>query len=319
MSRASRGWRILEEREQQVAALKKRVNLLEGEVQRLQVQPAAQTQSSAIGPMGELDPMGRRLSGGTPTCCRWTADGTCGAVAADRLKQCTRLHEYLEQKTTTVQFADLDTCMGSPETAWAWKFDGAAANQVTLSNGDTVKAARKTPLKVEYPANCATVEPTVHVQMNTVLDGSLTLGAGTVLNAPELVFRYDFPPALTVQQSHTFGAGTQGVWADVPDLTHTPPLIKSKTLLLVHYKISFGISGATSGTYLACRLMVDSVEQTAARAIGSGTFGSVSGTWIGEVVGPSTTKVVKVQCRSSVTINLDSDYMTKTLQVAIIG
>ena len=80
------------------------------------------------------------------------------------------LHEYIEDKTTTHEFADLDTCLGSDESKWSFKFDGAATNQVTLSN-DTAVANLKTPLKVTHAADCSSVPPTLTVQMDTVHDG----------------------------------------------------------------------------------------------------------------------------------------------------
>ena len=109
-----------------------------------------------------------------PTCCRLTADDTCGSVAADRQYKCTYLHEYLEHKTTTVEFEDLDACLGSDESKWAWQYNGAAANQVTLSNDATV-ATLKTPLKVMHAADCGSVPPTLTVQMDAVFERTVDL------------------------------------------------------------------------------------------------------------------------------------------------
>ena len=133
-------FRRLETRvEQSEAALHKRVAFLEGEVQRLRASseqaeataPKARTGKAAVGPMGEPEAVGRRLSA-APTCCRWTADGTCGTVPADRFEVCTHMHEYLESKTTTHEFADLDTCLGPDASKWSATFDGASSD-VTLS------------------------------------------------------------------------------------------------------------------------------------------------------------------------------------------
>ena len=60
---------------------------------------------AAVGSMGKPEAVGRRLS--SPTCCRWTADDTCGSVPADRFQRCTDVHEYLEGKTTTHEWARL--------------------------------------------------------------------------------------------------------------------------------------------------------------------------------------------------------------------
>ena len=260
-----------------------------------------------------------------PTCCRWTADDTCGAVVpAERFEVCTHMHEYLEGKTTTHEFADLDTCLGPDASKWSAKFDGANSN-VTLSYDAVAKATLKTPLKVTHAADCGNDPPTLTVQMDTVHDGSLTLDGGSltlggneVHSAPKLLFRYDFPAAAN-PGDHTFAAGS-GTWRDVPDLTHTPILTKTSTILLVHYQISYSMGFATdTGTYLCCRLMVDGTEETSARSIdGSGVYGTSSGTWIGEITGAGS-PVIKVQCRNSDALNLYSDYMTKALSVAIIG
>ena len=315
---------VQKQSEQREAALHKRVAFLEGEVQRLRpsseqaeaTAPKARTGKAAVGPMGEPEAVGRRLS--APTCCRWTADGTCGTVIpAERFEVCTHMHEYLEGKTTTHEFADLDTCLGPDASKWSAKFDGASSN-MTLSYDAAVMATLKTPLKVTHAADCGNDPPTLTVQMDTVHDGSLTLGGNEVHSAPKLLFRYDFPVAAT-SGDHTFAADGSS-WRDFPDLTYTPILTKTSTLLLVHYQISYGAGLATdTGTYLCCRLMVDGIEETSARSIdGSGIYGTSSGTWIGEITGAGS-PVIKVQCRNSDALDLYSDYMTKALSVATIG
>ena len=66
-------------------------------------------------------------------------------------------------------------------------------------------------------------------------------------------------------------------------------------------------------------MMVDGTEETSARSIdGSGIYGTSSGTWIGEITGAGS-PVIKVQCRNSHNIDLQADYMTKSLSVAILG
>jgi len=330
----------VEQSEQGEAALHKRLAILEGEVQRLRpsseeaeaTAPKVRTGKAAVGSMGEPQAVGRRLdheqpsppppssplASPPPTCCRWTADDTCGAVVpAERFEVCTHMHEYLEGKTTTHEFADLDTCLGPDASKWSAKFDGASSN-MTLSYDAAVMATLKTPLKVTHAADCGNDPPTLTVQMDTVHDGSLTLGGNEVHSAPKLLFRYDFPVAAT-SGDHTFAADGSS-WRDFPDLTYTPILTKTSTLLLVHYQISYGAGlGTDTGTYLCCRLMVDGIEETSARSIdGSGIYGTSSGTWIGEITGAGS-PVIKVQCRNSDALNLYSDYMTKALSVAIIG
>lgn len=178
---------------QREAALHKRVAFLEGEVQRLRpsseqaeaTAPKARTGKAAVGPMGEPEAVGRRLS--APTCCRWTADGTCGTVIpAERFEVCTHMHEYLETKTTTHEFADLDSCLGPDASKWSAKFDGAIAN-VTLSYDAAVTATLKTPLKVTHAADCGNVPPTLALQMDTTVVGDLTVSGSIQLRSPPVI------------------------------------------------------------------------------------------------------------------------------------
>ena len=325
-------FRRLETRvEQSEAALHKRVAFLEGEVQRLRASseqaeataPKARTGKAAVGPMGEPEAVGRRLSA-APTCCRWTADGTCGTVPADRFEVCTHMHEYLESKTTTHEFADLDACLGPDASKWSAKFDGASSN-VTLSYDAAAMATLKTPLKVTHAADCGNVPPTLNVQMDTVhdgsltlSDGSLTLGGNEVHSAPKRLFRYDFAVNAAAGDSGTV-IGASPSFSDVDDLTTTLSLTETSSLLLVHFQISYNMLSPTSGSFLACRLLVDGIEETSARSISGASpwYGTSAGTWIGEVGAGS--PVIKVQCRSDKTVKTYSDYGTKALTVAILG
>ena len=189
-------------------------------------------------------------------------------------------------------------------------YDGASTNQVTLSN-DAAVANLKTPLKVTHAADCGTVPPTLHVQMDTVHDGSLTLGGNTVHSSPTLLFNFGSIPA-----SESFAAGD---WRDFPGLTHTPTLTKTSTLLLVHYQISFSLWNGANDAFLACTLVVDGTEQIGARSIdGSGSYGTSSGTWIGAVSAGS--PEIKVRCRNIISIDFNGDdYKVKALTVAILG
>ena len=362
-------FRLLEARfEQSEASLHERVAFLEGEVQRLRLSreqaeateqaesteqaeytaPKVWTSMAAVGSMGEPEaPVGRRLS--SPTCCRWTPDDTCGSVPADRFDRCTTLHEYLEGKTTTHEFDDLDTCLGSDESKWTARYDGASTNQVTLSN-DTVVANLKTPLKVTHAADCGNVPPTLNVQMDTVHDGSLTLGGNTVhsfgdlarkseledlASSTNVLYRYDFPASNQVG-FYWPAPSPQWGWGDIPDLTHTPTLTKTSTILLVQYQISFRMDPHTvdvdPSNYLQCRLQFctggSCTEKTSARSI-HGSYGSYaepqrqgiqgtsSGMWIGAVSAGS--PAIKVSCRSAQGIQFSGNIATKALTVAILG
>eukprot|EP00964_Phaeocystis_antarctica_P129665 scaffold93530_cov53-Phaeocystis_antarctica.AAC.1 len=112
-----------------------------------------------------------------PPCCRWTASKTC-SPAGD---ECTRLHEYLERKTTTHHFEDVHSCLGSEPEDWAWQFDGAGSN-TTLSNGSAAVVAVLTPLKVTHAASCSSTGPTLTLQTETVeVLGSLMVGGFDVV------------------------------------------------------------------------------------------------------------------------------------------
>ena len=108
-----------------------------------------------------------------PTCCRWTASPTCSPVG----EQCTGVHEYLEHKTTTHHFENInaDTCLGSDPAKWAVEFDGTTS-ATTLSNGPAAVTAVPTPLKVTHSADCSGTAPTLSLQLDTVVLGSLTVG-----------------------------------------------------------------------------------------------------------------------------------------------
>jgi len=86
------------------------------------------------------------------------------------------MHAYLEHKTTTHEFSNAAQCLGdADESAWAASFDGSTSN-VTLSSGSGVAAVVPTPLKVTHAANCASVAPTLHLQLDTVAMGRLMVG-----------------------------------------------------------------------------------------------------------------------------------------------
>jgi hypothetical protein len=162
------------------------------------------------------------------------------------------------------------------------------------------------PFKIVHGADCTSV-PTLELPLRT------TMG-GVDVGAPQLLYRYDFPVG-TASGTHVFASGG---WRDFPDLMYYPTLTKSSTLLLVHYQISWGFVNEAA-SFLTCRLYVDGNEATAARSIdGSGPYGTVSGTWIGTVSGPSSPQIT-VQCRNSHEINLYDDYMTKALNVVILS
>ena len=146
-----------------------------------------------------------------PACCRWTTNPTCSPVG----EECTRLHEYLERKTTTHHFEDVNACLGNDPASWAWQFDGATSN-ITLSNGPAVVTGVLTPLKVTHAADCSGTAPTLSLQMDTVALGSLTVGGfdvaatlhalGATPGGPGRRLQQQGPP----QNEASEGVGPQG-------------------------------------------------------------------------------------------------------------
>ena len=149
--------------EKRVAELEARLMQLEREHRRPAWQPGDQRmpQQATTSPLGEmLYGDGRRLSQ-TPSCCRWTANDACSTVA----KQCTSLYEYLEHKTSVHEFADVESCLGTDDTAWSWAFDPIAA-EVALSQAGSEVARVKTPIKVTHGAGCGA---TMDLQLNATV------------------------------------------------------------------------------------------------------------------------------------------------------
>ena len=183
--------------EKESAASKGRVALLEAENSQLQRRLRSEATAradglieSGVSPFGGTAHERRQLS--STTCCRWTRDDTCGEILpATRYKMCTGLHEYLEGKTTTYEFADLmnSNCMGTNEAGWNWKFDGPSANVSLYKDATTPVASWPTPLKVTHAANCAE-PPVLTVQHQTVHELGVTVNGnlfvGSINVASEL-------------------------------------------------------------------------------------------------------------------------------------
>ena len=113
-----------------------------------------------------------------PACCRWTPAAATNQTCSPIEDECTKLHEYLEHKTTTHHFENVVTCLGNDPKNWAVQFDGTTSN-VTLSNGPTAVAAVPTPLKVTHATDCAGTAPKLSLQMDTVALGTLMVGGST--------------------------------------------------------------------------------------------------------------------------------------------
>ena len=72
-------------------------------------------------------------------------------------------------------FTDVEQCLGNVAADWSWQYDGVASN-VTLSSGGTAVTSMPTPLKVTHAANCGQVAPTLSLQHDTEVLGTLTVG-----------------------------------------------------------------------------------------------------------------------------------------------
>ena len=164
--------------EERFERLEARVRALEEQNAQLQAgrpldaPTAAAKVAAGVSARGEVGGgMGRRLS--EPTCCRWTPSDECGS---DTTEGCSMLHEYLETKTTTHEFAAVETCLGGTDHSnFKASFHGMDGN-VSLSYGNSQVTSFKTPLKVTHAVNCGNVPPTLTVQMDTTI-GSLSVGA----------------------------------------------------------------------------------------------------------------------------------------------
>jgi len=128
---------------------------------------------------------GRQLTGSSaasPTCCRWTQGVTCPtSQSKKRDYRCTSVHEYLEHKTTTHIFEDIDSCLGSDDSTWGWRYDNTNAASVVLESSGAAVATVPTPLKVTHASGCAS-RPTLELQLNTGVAGNLTIGGDLVVN-----------------------------------------------------------------------------------------------------------------------------------------
>lgn len=260
----------LEERfaalEQRFSTLEARSARIESENTELRRQLDEARTTASVSPLGQAAAPGRMLahdSSDTATCCRWTPTDSCGTVEASLLEKCTHLHEYLEAKTTTHEFADLDhpNCLGATSSTWQWTYDGHKGN-VVLSNGGNAVTSFKTPLKVEHAQACSTDAPTLKLQMNTVAEGQLSVGGVDL--------------AAAVKDLYLAGwyLGTAGPTGDCNTACQAAGLVCTEsefykhihevdtceevaTILFKHYRGGLGVtnwdwSGCSPNNYLGC-------------------------------------------------------------------
>ena len=75
------------------------------------------------------------------------------------------------------QFENLEhaNCLGADSSKWKASFNGHMSN-VTLSKDGNAVSSFRTPLKVTHAEDCGNVAPALTLQMDTTVDGALTVG-----------------------------------------------------------------------------------------------------------------------------------------------
>ena len=211
--------------EEQLETARARMDMMEAEIGRLRQRLGPERQvpltaggerqplAESVSPLGESPSRpGRQLSAAS-TCCRWTPDDTCNVAGGDStaLRKCTSLHEYLEHKTTTHVFEDLDACLGTDPALWTASFDGANQS-VSLSN----QAVVKTPLRVTHAANCSSDPPVLTVQHQTVHEQDVSINAAVTLDGALLLG----PPRYALRNA-AVGGSAEGcyLWCNPPSTT----------------------------------------------------------------------------------------------------
>ena len=142
---------VLRIQQQTQAALQKQIDRLQAEVSELKSDNTALRQrmqesgtvSRGVSPLGVEEEDGRRLSPAA-VCCRWTPGGTCTSGVS---RECTHIHEYLEAKAATHEFADIDACLTPTQANWLPSFDGVTGN-ISINGGYPFP----TPLKIHHAA-----------------------------------------------------------------------------------------------------------------------------------------------------------------------
>ena len=166
--------------EAEAKTLQERMDALERENAQLKSDGETKKLIRSVSPLGGVWDGGRQLSDAAvqaAVCCRWDAGGTC--PASDVTRTCTSVHEYLEDKTVTHVFENINdaSCLGTDQSNWTVAYSGVSGN-VTLSG--SASTSFKTPLKVTHASSCSTSDPTLTLQMDTSVNNlfaaSLTVG-----------------------------------------------------------------------------------------------------------------------------------------------
>ena len=228
--------------EEKLRPLQERVAALEAENSELRRRKAVAVDalggSSGSGAVGSR----RRLSVASP--CRWTPGAGCpGDVRArpthaparrrptltsmslPRCPQavtcrgCTEVHEYLEDKLSTHEFAALETCLGTDYANMRASFDGEGGN-VTLSNSSgSVGSPFPTPLKVTHASGCNAL-PALTVQLPTTVASDLSVAGSLTASGVDLVSRLLVLEGITLGAGHAALTGYSTETSSVWDLTN---------------------------------------------------------------------------------------------------
>lgn len=220
---------IQEEVQRAIAPLEATVAQLREENARLLASAAQERVSAAVSPLGST---GRRLShdSSSASCCRWTPDSSCTSTS----RECTQLYEYLEAKTTTHVFAAVEdsNCLGSDATSWSWGYNGHTG-KITLGSGGSTVTSIATPLKVTHATSCGATLPTLTLQLDTTVAGSLTVGST------------DVGAELADPMHHVSNSATGKTRWSVSDLASFHYISGSATMIPVHAS-----SDTTQGRYV---------------------------------------------------------------------
>jgi len=172
------------------------------------------------------------------------------------------------------------------------------------------------PLKIVHDLSCAS-PPTVELQLDTRVSGSLSVNGHAVAAGPRVV--NSTVPALPATYPLT------STVTDAPGLLQTLELSAERTVL-VHFQMSFELERSSGDyLYLSGSLWIDNDEKTISRSTTgvrantnvAGFFGTCSGLWFGTLSAGS--HQIKVRYRSGHAITFaDNIQGTHGLQVLLL-
>jgi len=261
-------------------------------------------------------------------------DGTTGSA-----RRLTSTPTYLAVPTTQIhEFPDSHTCSNMGFNEAYPRLLSLDSSGPTISPGTTVASSDlslasvagkdqtvseiqrfSAPLKIIHDSSCSN-SPTLALQGNTQVDGSLEVAGGAVtvggvaLSGQRVVEKVVIGPNTAAIPSAT-------VFTAITGLSKTVTLAAASTVMM-HYHISYAIvAGAASSGFLACQLKVDGTIHEASRAISGDTTGStVWGTTSALVIDNLNvgSHTFAVECRNGASIDFAGDFQAKALQVLVL-